>query len=469
MRAIKLIDMTLRESSAIRDNSLSFKEKLEIARILDRLKADRIELPLMSGSKADLLSNKTIASAVKCPLTAPVAIASGNIEETWDSIRYAHAPQLNVMAPVSTVQMEYVCHKKAPAMLALIEETVKKCRFYTEAVELTALDATRADREFLYQAIETAIGAGASKVTISDSAGIMLPDEFGAFITDIKENVASLAGVKLYAEPSDAMYMGAACAAFAISAGADGVKCTSLEAGYPTLEQMVHFIETKGADLGISTGIRKTELSRAVGQLSWIISTRDKKDSPLDNIVIGESAGLCLDAEDEIGDVIKVVKQLGYDLTEEDNAKVYEEFRRVAEEKQFVGTRELDAIVASTALQVPATYRIVNYVINSGNVIAATANVLLEKDGEKYRGIGVGDGPIDASFLAIEQIIGHHYELDDFQIQTVSEGRDAMGSALVKLRADGRVYSGSGISTDIIGASIRAYISALNKIIYEEN
>ena len=215
MRAIKLIDMTLRESSAIRDNSLSFKEKLEIARILDRLKADRIELPLMSGSKADLLSNKTIASAVKCPLTAPVAIASGNIEETWDSIRYAHAPQLNVMAPVSTVQMEYVCHKKAPAMLALIEETVKKCRFYTEAVELTALDATRADREFLYQAIETAIGAGASAVTISDSAGIMLPDEFGAFITDIKENVASLAGVKLYAEPSDAMYMGAACAAFA--------------------------------------------------------------------------------------------------------------------------------------------------------------------------------------------------------------------------------------------------------------
>ena len=125
--------------------------------------------------------------------------------------------------------------------------------------------------------------------------------------------------------------------------------------------------------------------------------------------------------------------------------------------------------MASTALQVPATYRIVNYVINSGNVIAATANVLLEKDGEKYRGIGVGDGPIDASFLAIEQIIGHHYELDDFQIQTVSEGRDAMGSALVKLRADGRVYSGSGISTDIIGASIRAYISALNKIIYEES
>ena len=107
--------------------------------------------------------------------------------------------------------------------------------------------------------------------------------------------------------------------------------------------------------------------------------------------------------------------------------------------------------------------------INSGNVITATANVLLTRDGVDVRGVGIGDGPIDAAFSAIEQIVGHRYELDDFQIQTVAEGRDAMGSALVKIRADGKVCSGNGISTDIIGASIRAYISALNKIVYEEN
>ncbi|MBR0154213.1 MAG: 2-isopropylmalate synthase, partial [Lachnospiraceae bacterium] len=105
---------------------------------------------------------------------------------------------------------------------------------------------------------------------------------------------------------------------------------------------------------------------------------------------------------------------------------------------------------------------------NSGNIITCTANLLLEKNGESFRGLGIGDGPIDAAFQAIEEIVGHKYELDDFQIQTVTEGRDAMGSALVKLRAGGKVYSGTGISTDIIGASIRAYISALNKIIYEE-
>ena len=178
--------------------------------------------------------------------------------------------------------------------------------------------------------------------------------------------------------------------------------------------------------------------------------------------------GVTLDEKDEIGEVIKVVRQLGYDLSEEDNAKVYEAFRRVVTKKHFVGTKELDAIVAGTAMQVPSTYKIVNYVINSGNIITATANILLEKDGEKKRGVGTGDGPIDAAFAAIETIIGHRYELDDFQIQTVTEGRDSMGSALIKLRANGKVYSGNGLSTDIIGASIRAYISALNKIIYEE-
>ena len=203
-------------------------------------------------------------------------------------------------------------------------------------------------------------------------------------------------------------------------------------------------------------------------QLKKILEPEEEEVSRFSNIGLGDIANVCLDQNDDIGAVIKVVRQMRYDISEEDNAKVYESFKRVAAKKHFVGTKELDAIIASTAMEVPATYQIVNYVINSGNVITATANLLLSRNGEEVRGVGIGDGPIDAAFQAIEQVIGHHYELDDFQIQTVTEGRDAMGSALVKLRAGGRVYSGNGISTDIIGASIRAYISALNKIVYEE-
>ena len=468
MKTIKIIDMTLSECLALREGALSFKEKLEIARSLDRLKVDVIELPAIGGGKADVLANKTIAAMVTTSISADVDIAGGALQETWESVRGARYPQLNIVAPVSPVQMEYTCHKKAPAMLAAISEAVQKARGLSENVEFTAADATRAERAFLYTAIAGAIEAGANRVTLCDTAGVMLPDEFAAFVEDIRANVPALAGAELYVQPSDAMGMGAACAAAALGHGASGVKCAALNSASPSLEMVSRFVQVKGAALDIACKLRVTELNRTVSQLERMLMPQQEAQSILGGVGVGEASNVCLDAGDAIGEVIKVVRQLGYDLSDEDNARVYEAFQRVAAKKHFVGTRELDAIVASTAMQVPSTYRIESYVINSGNVITATANILLDRDGEKLRGVGVGDGPIDAAFLAIEQIIGHHYELDDFQIQTVTEGRDAMGSALVKLRAGGRVYSGNGISTDIIGASIRAYISALNKIIYEE-
>ena len=140
---------------------------------------------------------------------------------------------------------------------------------------------------------------------------------------------------------------------------------------------------------------------------------------------------------------------------------------RVAAKKK-VGLKELESIVASAALQVPSTYKLISYVINNGNIISASAQITLEKEGKTIQDVCIGAGPIDAAFLAIDRIIGHHYELDDFQIQSVTEGKEAMGSALVKLRSGGKLYSGNGISTDIMGASIRAYLNAVNKIVYEE-
>ena len=468
MRTIKIIDITLRESAIFREGALSFKEKLEIARGLDRIRVDAIELAPITAGKADQLSNKTIASVVAKTLTACVNVVGDSVEDAWESIRTAKHPQLNVLTPTSPVQMEYAAHKKAPAMLEAITETVKKCRFYCEMVEFTALDATRAEREFLYKAIRTALAAGANRVTLCDNAGIYLPDEFSSFVSDIRANVTELEGIELYVQVSDDMHMGTACAAAAVKAGADGIKCTAAAAGYPTLEQVGSFLQIKGESLDLTTNLRFTELHRTITTLGRLLEAEKNDQTPFDTGLNNEVASVCLSESDQIGDVINVVRQLGYDLSDEDYAKVYEAFRRVAVKKNFVGTRELDVIVASTAMQVPTTYRVSSYVINSGNVITATANLTLEKDGTKHRSVGIGDGPVDAAFLAIEQIIGHHYELDDFQIQTVTEGREAMGSALVKLRANGKIYSGNGISTDIIGASIRAYISALNKIVYEE-
>ena len=470
MKTIHIADITLREIGMVRSTALSFKERVEIARTLDRLQVDTVELPAIRDPKTDVLSNKTIASVVSAAhLSAAVGLTEESVEQAWESVKGARRPALHVMVPVSPVQMEYMCHKKGPAVLELVKALVAKARYYTERVEFSALDATRAESAFLYEVLSAAVEAGAETVTLCDSAGIMTAFECAGFVRAALENVPALSRVELGVELCDGMKMACACAAAAVEAGAAVVKTAISPMNVPLTEDFAAFIRTKGDALGIRCDLRTTELARAAGQLQWMLQTQRSSGSPFDSGVDdGGKPAICLSAGDDIAEMVKVVRHLGYDLSEEDNARVYEAFQRIAAKKHFVSTRELDAIVASAAMQVPAAYRIVSHVITCGNSISAMANLTLERDGEREQGMAAGDGPIDAAFLAIEQIIGHHYELADFQIQTVTEGREAMGSALVKLRAGGKLYSGNGISTDIIGACIRAYISALNKIVYEQ-
>ena len=454
MKTVKVYDITLREIGRSRASALSFKERVEIARTLDRLQVDAVELPALKDGKADVLSNKTIASVVAGPrLSAAVGLTPESVDQTWESVK---------------VQMEYLCHKKAPAMVELTRELVARARYHTERVEFSALDATRAEPAVLRQLLSAALEAGADTVTLCDTAGIMTPDECGRFIRETAENVPGLEKVRLGVELGNAMHMAAACAAAAIDAGAAVVKTAITDLDVPTTEDLAAYLSARGESKGLRWDLRATELSRAAAQLNWLLQTERSSGSPFDSGVSDGAGVVCLTAGDDAGEVVKVVRRLGYDLSEEDNARIYEAFQRIAASKHFVSTRELDAIIASTAMQVPSVYRIVTYVITCGSAASAMASLTLEKDGERQQGVCAGDGPIDAAFLAIEQIIGHHYELADFQIQTVTEGREAMGSALVKLRSGGKLYSGSGISTDVIGASIRAYISALNKIVYEE-
>lgn len=467
MKTIQISDVTLRMAEA---SALSFKERVEIARTLDRLGVDAIELPVLRDGKAGALSNKTIASVVSSArLSAAVGMTEESVEETWESVKGARQAALHVMLPASSVQMEYLCHKKAPAILELARELTAKARYYTERVAFSVLDATRADPAFLRQLAAAVVEAGAEEVTLCDSAGIMTPGECARFVGELLEQVPALGKVRLGVELSDGMKMAAACAAAAVDAGAETVKASLTPMGVPVVPDLAGYLSARGEEKGLRWNLRTTELNRAAGQLQWLMQTQRSGGSPFDSGVDDGAPTVCLTAGDGVEEVVKVVRHLGYDLTEEDNARVYEAFQRIAAKKHFVNTRELDAIVASAAMQVPSTYRIINYVITCGNMTSAMASLMLEKDGERQQGVCAGDGPIDAAFLAIEQIIGHHHELADYQIQTVTEGREAMGSALVKLRSNGKLYSGNGISTDVIGASIRAYISALNKIVYEGN
>ena len=463
MEEVKISDVTMKALGG----QLSFKEKIELAKLLDRLGASVIELEGIESAKVDGLRVKSVATAVKDSVVAvPVALTKDGADAVWNALRDAKKPRLQVVTPTSTVQMEYICHKKPDAMLALIRELVAYCREKCADVEFVADDATRADAEYLANALNAAIEAGATAVTICDTAGAMLPREFAAFFENLYETIPALRTVSVGVACSDALAMADACAVTAVLRGAREVKASAYPTDGISLANIAKVLTAKGESAGVRVGVRTTEMKRVVGQIARMFEAGG--NTPYDGFGSDDNAGLTLSQHDDKAAVLQTVAKLGYDLSEEDGEAVWAAFQRIARHKEEIGARELDAIVASAAMQVPATYEVKSYVINTGSGITAMAHLKLEKKGKELESVTLGDGPIDAAFLALEQATGRHCEMDDFQIRTVTEGHEAMGETVVRLRSNGKLYPGRGISTDIVGASIRAYVNALNKIAYEE-
>ncbi len=471
MNAISISDVTMKRSGRAKDFELSFKEKIDLGRILDQLNVNVIELDAIENKETDSLLLKSLAATVKNSIIAvPVGMDVESVTTAAAALEEAKAFRLQVVTPVSPVQMEYLCHKKPEKILKIIEKLVAACKKYTNDVEFIAADATRAEKDFVVKAVEAAIDAGATTITLCDTAGCFLPDECVSFIKEIEAGAPSLKNVSLGLFCDNNLAMADACMIAAVENGVSEIKAAACGDHTASLKNVVDILGAKAEALTATCSVRHTELHRAVEKIEFICHTFRSKKSPFDNGA-GEDEPkiVALNSRDDMATVLAAVKKLGYDLSEEDSATVYDAFLRIAVKKESVSSKELDTIVATVAMQVPPTYRVESYVLNSGNIITATAHIKLWKNDTLMEGISTGDGPIDAAFLAIEQITGHHYELDEFQIQAVTEGREAMGETIVKLRDEGKIFSGRGISTDIIGSSIRAYVNALNKIVYEED
>ncbi|MFA5561081.1 MAG: alpha-isopropylmalate synthase regulatory domain-containing protein [Eubacteriales bacterium] len=462
MKKIFVSDFTLRQIAQSRGGALTFREKTNMARGLDSLGVDAIELAPLCGTKESVIINKTIASAVK---NSAVCLSVGDsvegIAEAWACLKEAKSPCLQVILPVSAVQMEYVCHKKPPQVLELIARLCYESTLYCPSVEFIAVDASRADRAFLIEACQTAEGHGACRVCLCDDAGVCLPEDMAALVREVGAAVK----VPVHVQPSDLIGMASANAAAALTAGAAGVKSCISDKGSLSTAAVADLVRVKGEQLGLTCALSVTDIHTTVSALT----RRSGDTGEPDAVAITEQRSVTLDADCSLATLREAVESLGYELSDRDYGRVYEELQRVCQKKQSIGQKELEAIIATNAMQVPSTFHLDGYVVSSGSAMESMAHVTLSRDGTKSSGLSTGDGPIDASFRAIEQIIGHHYELDDFQIHAVTEGRGAVGSALVRLRAGGKLYSGNGISTDIVGASIRAYLNALNKIVHEEN
>lgn len=466
-RRIFVSDITMKLADGVFGNVLSFRQKLEFSKLLDKLGVSVIETCGLSNGKKDVLLVKSLASAIRnSTLAIPVDIFStDSISETWNALMDARHPRLQVSVPVSTVQMEYLCHLKPAAVLELVGSKVKECKSLCDDVEFIAVDFTRADTDFLFSIIDTAIQNGATVITMHDSAGTLFGFEFREVIEAIRAHVPE--NVRLGVRCSNEMFVADSCAVAAVCAGADEIKTVPHGKLTTSLKRFVKILETKSELCHASCDINTLEILRTIEQIKAVCTMGNSNNKTASDSSQDGNA-LQLTRHDNKETVVAIANKLGYYLDEDDSDKVYDAFLRLASENGKVEAKELDAIIASVAFQAPAKYNLESYLINSGNTITATCHMRLMKDNTILEGVCLGDGPVDAAFQTIEQLVGKRYELDDFQIQSVTEGREAMGRAVVRLCHEGTVFSGCGISRDVVGASIMAYLSAVNKIEFEE-
>ena len=461
MKKISIADITLKELSKKRELSLLFREKTAIAACADSLGCDAVELAPIKNLREDTIIYKTIAQNVQnAVLAIPVGFSNEDVSVAWDCIKEAKKPRLQVELPVSTIQMEYTYHVKQAKMLEKIAELTKAAKALCDDVEFSALDATRADEDFLITAVKEAEANGAGIVTICDDAGVSTPDDIAALVAKVKAAVS----IPVYVQVSDRINMAVASAFAAIKSGADGLKCAMAGKNVLVTGEISDAINACGAQIDAEIKLNNTKIHASIEDMLSSIS----HDEYENNNSISEKKKILLDTDSTVAQVAQAAAILGYELSDSDIGNVYKSIKHICEKKGAVGYKEFEAIIASSAMQAPSTYHFETYTTTSSNVSSSMSQVTLKCDDEIICGVSNGDGPIDSVFRAIEQCIGHHYELDDFQVQSVTEGKEALGSALVRLRNNGKLYSGNGTSTDIVAASIRAYINALNKIVFEE-
>ncbi len=461
MKRINITDITLKKLSEDRAVSLLFREKSAIANCADAIGVDAVELPMIKSLREDTIIYKTISQNVQNAVVAiPVGFTADELASAWECVKDAKRSRLQIELPVSTIQMEYTYHVKQEKMLGKIAELTKAAKAVCADVEFSALDATRADVDFLVAAAKEAATNGAEMITLCDDAGVSTPDDIAALVAKVKEAVS----VPVYVQVSDRISMAVAAAFAAVKNGADGLKCAMVGKNVLLTGEICDAVNACGAQIDAEIKLDNTKIHASIEDMSANIhhEAYESQDT------VSEKTKILLDSDSTVAQVAAAATLLGYELSDSDVGNVYKALMQVCDKKGAVGVKEFEAVIAGSAMQAPSTYHFESYTTTSSNVASSMSQVTLKCNDEIICGVSNGDGPIDSAFRAIEQCVGHHYELDDFQVQSVTEGKEALGSALVRLRNNGKLYSGNGTSTDIVAASIRAYINALNKIVFEE-
>jgi 2-isopropylmalate synthase len=506
---IIVFDTTLRDGEQCPGASMNLREKLEVARQLARLKVDVIEAGFPITSEGDFASVQTIAREIKGPIIAGLArCVPKDIDAAGAAIKPAgKRARIHVFLATSKIHREFKLGKAQHEILRLAIEGVQQAKSYVDDVEFSPEDGSRTEPEFLVQVCQAAVDAGATTVNIPDTVGWAIPEQYAALIRRLRDEVPQFRSGKamISVHCHDDLGLAVANSLAAVGAGARQIECTingiGERAGNASLEEIVMALRVRQDHFnGLRCGVNTREIvktSRLVSRMSGLVVQRSKA-------IVGENAfahssgihqdGILKKREtyeimdpEEVGwgrtelpltkhsgraAVASRLRHLGFEMTDADVHAIFARFKEIGDKKKFVYDDDLTALVEGHITEVPETWSLQYLSVSSGNKMVPTATVQLSKQGNKkalpevLQDAGIGDGPVDAALKAIDRLTKTRGRLIDYSLRAVSQGKDALGEVTVKVDfGDGELVTGKGASTDVIEASARAYLNAVNRFL----
>lgn len=498
-KSVKIFDTTLRDGEQAPGCSMDIREKVEVAKQLERLKVDVIEAGFAISSPGDFESVSRVAKIIKdCTVASLSRALKNDIDAAYEAVRHAVSPMIHTFISTSPIHMH---HKLKTAPEKVLEQAVAAVAYAKSKcndVEFSAEDATRSEPEFLAQVFQSVIEAGATVINVPDTVGYTTPEKMAGLIKFLIENVPDIDKAVISVHCHNDLGMAVANSLAAVNAGASQVECTvngiGERAGNAALEEVVMALNTRRDYFRGNCRVDTTQIYRTSKLVYSIIGMA----VPINKAIVGENAfaheagihqhGVLEDSStyeimtpESIGlkrnklvlgkhsgkhAFTQRVKELGYHLSEQELSRFFDEFIALCDKKKEVNDNDIEAIITSKMTQNGGFYKLVRFDLFSSNVSKGTCTVQLEHGEELLEEVALGDGPIDAAYNAIDKMVkAPSHSLDDYSIRSISEGKDALGEVTVKIKAGESIVTGRGLSTDVMEASILAYINGINKLL----
>ncbi len=498
---IVIFDTTLRDGEQSPGAAMNMAEKVRIAQQLEKLGVDVIEAGFPISSPGDFEAVKTIAGVITHSEVAALARANPqDIDRAWEAIKEAKFPRLHTFISTSDIHLKHQLKKSKEEVIRIAAQSVERAKKYTPNVEFSAMDATRSEVKFLAAAVEAAIQAGATTINIPDTVGYAIPSEFGGLIQTLRQTIKGIEKVTLSVHCHNDLGLAVANSLAAIQNGVRQVECTingiGERAGNTSLEEVVMTIRTRKDLFPFYTQIVSKHIfatSRLVSKITGMvvqpnkavvgsnafahesgihqdgvlkkkqtyeIMTPESVGIPKSSLVLGKLSGRHAFKER--------LKELGFWLSEKDLELAFTRFKELADKKREIYDEDIESIVAEEILRMPDRFKLVYLNVVAGNITVPTATVKMEVDGKIIQEAGFGDGPVDATFKTIKKITRTRSKLLQFAVSAITGGTEAQGEVTVRLEEKGRTVIGQGADTDVMVASAKAYINALNKLEYRK-